>query len=115
MDNRVGAVEVARLDLADVADDFAVGHRLGGAERQAFPEIADIEAGHVVPGLLEQAHDDRPDEAEMAGDQDSHYGLPAGAGCGSQSQTFQGALPLSHSAASWSFSRNVSIGCQKPV
>ena len=80
MDNRVGAVEIARLDLADVADDLAVGRRLGGAERQAFAEIADIEAGHVVPGLLEQAHDGRPDEAEVAGDQDPHQGVPAGAG-----------------------------------
>lgn len=30
-------------------------------------------------------------------------------------QTFQGALPRAHKSSSWFLSRNVSIGCQKPL
>ena len=70
MDDRVESLEIAPPDVADVLPDVP-DPRERVAEGAGLVEVT-VEAGHLVPGVLEEGDEDAADVALVSGDQDLH-------------------------------------------
>ena len=96
--------------------------RMGAAvvEEPAAAVEAGVEPDHLVAGLDQLRAHDRADIAVGPGQEYAHlfpYSLTRRPRDGrrGRSQTFHGALPLSHISCSTCLSRSVSMFCQKPL
>ena len=101
MDDGVAPGEIVGFEIADVAPP-ARNRALNGQER-VVAEVADVEAAHIVAARGQQRAEHRADISFVSGDQDLHR------------HTLHGARPSSHMLVSSSYSRNVSMHCQKLV
>ena len=63
-------LEVGELDVPDVLERLP--GRFRGVRQPAVAEVADVEPGHVVAGGLQLLGEDRPDIAQISGDEQFH-------------------------------------------
>jgi hypothetical protein len=71
VDHALETVEIGELDVRDVLERLPGRFRC--VRQPAVAEVADVEPGHVVAGGLQLLGEDRPDIAQISGDEQFHF------------------------------------------